>query len=129
MFFFIHFMSVKNKKIIERIIKEFTTKNYSFCLELLTDDIRWNIVGMPPINGKSNFVSAFEMMELWQKSSTKMEDASHSCSIKNIIAEGDFVVVESKGIKNNNPAYCDIYHLRGGKIDELTTYIVDLGEQ
>ncbi len=122
-------MSIKNKKIIERIIKEFTIKNNGFILELLADDIRWNIVGMPPISGKSNFISAFEMMELWQKSSTKIEDASHSCSIKNIIAEGDFVVVESKGAKNDSPAYCDIYHLRGGKIDELTTYIVDTSEQ
>ena len=122
-------MSVTNKKIVERIIKEFTTKDNGYCLGLLTDDIRWNIVGMPPITGKSNFISAFEMMELWQRSSTKIEDDSHSCSIKNIIAEGDFVVVESKGAKNNNPAYCNIYHLKQGKIDELTTYIVDTGEQ
>ncbi len=49
--------------------------------------------------------------------------------IKNIIAEGDYVVVESisntQTGKLNNPAYCDIYRLKDGKIQELTTYVVD----
>ncbi len=25
----------------------------------------------------------------------------------------------------NSPAYCDVYRLKGGKIEELTTYVVD----
>jgi hypothetical protein len=39
--------------------------------------------------------------------------------------------VESRGKETteigetNNPAYCDIYRIKNGKLQELTTYVVD----
>ena len=52
-------------------------------------------------------------------------------NVKNIIAEGEYVVVESTGKSetkteiSNSPAYCDIYRIKDEKIQELTTYVVD----
>ena len=112
-----------NKKLIIRLNEAFSKGDTEFILNNLTDDIRWNIVGMPSINGKKDFLKAMQMMEL---------ESFPDITINNVIAEGNYVVVESSGSANTktgkpyNPSYCDIYRVKDGKIQELTTYIVDI---
>lgn len=115
-------MSVKNKNIVIKFMTDFIKgKNESY-KNYLTDDIKWNIVGMPSIYGKQNFIRAMEMMELWQSSLTEKNMLPDK--VKNIIAESDFVVVENCG-QNNDSGNCNIYRIKNGKIKEVTTYIVD----
>lgn len=115
-------MSVKNKKIVKQIIEMFNGNNHDLYSAYLSENIKWNIVGMPLICGKSEFIKAVKSLEL---------EYFLSSRIKNIISEREFVVVESVGSVNtqtNNsdlPAYCDIYRIKDGKICELTTYIID----
>ena len=111
-------MTTKNKKIIKRIIEESDKKNIKSYMNYFADDIRWKIVGMPVISGKKDFLETMKMIE-----STGCPEVV----IKNIIAEGEFVVVESSGEQGSQfkPSYCDIYRIKNGKILELTTYIVD----
>lgn len=121
-------MSLRNKKIVEKFVSEFVNRNYDSYMRFLDDDIRWNIVGMPPITGKQNFLEAMEMMDIWQSSSKRMY--SPAGSRKNVIAEGEYVVIENQNSSLNNdirhnPAHCDIYRINKGKIKEVTTYIVD----
>ena len=73
-------------------------ENGNFYLDHLAEDRKWNIVGMPVIEGKK------EVLE----------------SIK----ECEFVVVESIG-KTTGNYFCDIYQIKYDKIQELTSYIVD----
>ncbi len=113
-------MSVRNKKLVMNFLDGFIRGNKKDCINYLTDDIRWNIVGMPSISGKQNFLQAMEMMELWKSSFIN----SASGRTTNIIAEKDFVVVESAG-GNSNSANCDIYKIINGRIREMTSYIVD----
>jgi uncharacterized protein len=108
-------MAVRNKKIVEKVIERFSTMSNGLPYDFLAEDIKWNIVGMPSISGKREFLSAVKNLQL--------ENFSR-INILKIIAEGDFVVVESSG-RYSNSAYCDIYHLKNGKINELTTFIVD----
>jgi len=115
-------MSVKNKKIVKQIIELFTGNNHDLYSEYLTENIKWNIVGMPLISGKIEFIKAVKSLELENFSLSR---------IKNIISESEFVVVESVGylkVRTNSsdmPAYCDIYRIKNGKICEMTTYIID----
>jgi uncharacterized protein len=115
-------MSVKNKKIVKQIIEMFTGNNNDLYSEYLTENIKWNIVGMPLIPGKREFIKAVKSLELGNFSLTR---------IKNIISETEFVVVESFGLakvqkKNSDmQAYCDIYRIKNGKICEMITYIID----
>lgn len=50
-------------------------------------------------------------------------------TIKNIVAEGNYVVVESTGEtktkigKPYNQTYCDIFRFNKGKLQEITTYL------
>ncbi len=107
-------MSLKNKNIVEKFVNAFIMQKYDLYKNYLAEDIKWNIVGMPTINGKQNFLEAMEIMEIF------------SDRLQHIIAEGDFVVIENQNNSfNNNPAHCDIYKIDKGKIKEVTTYIVD----
>ncbi len=115
-------MSAKNKNIVLGFMNEFIGGNESSFINYLTDDIRWNIVGMPPIRGKENFIQAMEMMDLWK--SSLMKGGRTSAKVEKIIAEKEYVVVESSGL-NHNSANCDIYRIINGKIGEVTTYLVD----
>jgi len=123
-------MLLKNKELTKMITEAFFKGNTEFILPHLAEDIKWNIVGMPVIFGKSDVIKTMEMIN----------PAFAGCpdlAVKNIIAEGDYVVVESSGNnyssfvnrdtieKQCNPAYCDVYRFKNGKIQELTTYIVD----
>ena len=115
-------MSAKNKKLIKKINEAFSKGDTEFVLDNLADNIRWNIVGLPTISGKGDFLKTMEMFEL---------ENFPDITVKNIIGEGDYVVVESTGTavtktgQPYNPAYCDVYLLKDGKIQELTTYVVD----
>jgi uncharacterized protein len=108
-------MPIRNKKIVEKTIEQFSGKNHHVYFNYLDEDIKWNIVGMPVISGKSEFLSAVKNLRL---------ENFANVNVQKIIAEGDFVVVESFG-KYTSSAYCDIYHIKNGKINELTTFIVD----
>ena len=121
-------MPISNKKIVERFLDEFTRRNYESYIKYLADDVKWNIVGMPPINGKQNFLEALEVMEMCQFSIKGINSSAGRES--HIIAEGDFVVIENQDYlvnkdKRYEPAHCDIYRINQGKIKEVTTYMVD----
>lgn len=98
--------------------------NREFILTHLADNIKWNIVGMPPITGKEDFLKVMEIME-------SAVGGFPGIQIKNIISEGDYVVVESSGSSKNiygksfSPSYCEVYRVKGEKILELTTYVID----
>jgi limonene-1,2-epoxide hydrolase len=115
-------MQVKNKQIVKKIIEVFINNNQDAILNYLADNIKWNIVGMPQIRGKKEFINAINSLELENFSTSE---------IKNVISEGEFVVVESIGQLTaqinsfHAPSYCDIYRIKYGKVCELTTYIID----
>ena len=115
-------MSVKNKKVVLGFMQGFIEGNKDLSVKLLSEDITWNIVGMPVIRGKDNFMQTMELMELWK--SPGIANSSTSGMIRNIIAEKDFVVVESS-VVSNNYSNCDIYRIINGKIGVMTSYIVD----
>lgn len=115
-------MPERNKRIVKRSIEVFRSQNYKIYSSYLSENIKWNIVGLPVLTGKDEFIKALRSLHL--------ENFTIS-NIKNIIGEGEFVVVESNGLTSKHidntsvSAFCDIYKLKDGKIYELTSYIVD----
>ena len=108
-------MSARNKHLINKVIDAISRENINSYLDYLADDIKWNIVGMPVIVGKNEFLETIKELRLENFNTSK---------IKNIVAEGEFVVVESSG-KTMGNYFCDIYQLKNEKILGLTSYIVD----
>ena len=108
-------MSARNKHLINKVIDAISRENINSYLDYLADDIKWNIVGMPVIEGKKEVLESIKELHLENFNLSK---------IKNIVAEGEFVVVESIG-KTTGNYFCDIYQIKYDKIQELTSYIVD----
>ena len=106
-------MSIKNKKIVKQLIEIITKKNFKLYSKYVSENIKWKIVGMPPIIGKNEFIKAVDSLGL---------ENFTTANVKNIISDGDFVVIESSTIINNKPGSfdypdsCDIYLLKDGKV-------------
>jgi ketosteroid isomerase-like protein len=124
----VYTMQENNKELVRKINESFLSGNIEMVLDYIDENIKWNIVGMPCIQGKTDFIKTMEMMDFENFPNIK---------IKHIIAEGDFVVIESSDANSTGtncfqpdkpytPSYCDIYFIKNGKIQELTTYIVDI---
>lgn len=104
----------------KEICEEFAKGNVAFFRKYLSETINWNILGNGTITGKKNVMDTLGMIDF---------ESYPVITIKTVIAEGDMVVIESTGkatTKKGNPyyqTYCDVYHLKKGKIQECTTYL------
>ncbi|HZG23363.1 MAG TPA: nuclear transport factor 2 family protein [Chitinophagaceae bacterium] len=104
----------------KQISEEFAKGNLEFSAIYLADDIKWNILGNSPITGKDQVLEVSKMLQL---------ESFPVITIKNTVAEGDYVVVESTGEaktkkgKPYNQTYCDVFRFNDGKLQEITTYL------
>lgn len=116
-------MPVHGKEILKKISEKYSKDKSEFYLEYISENIKWNIVGQRITLGKENFLKEIKNFELENFPIIK---------IKNIIAAEEHVIVECTGkVKTKNGksynAYCDIYKIKNGKIQEMTTYCVNTG--
>ncbi len=113
-------MTIINRQLLKKISEEFAKGNLEFFAAYFADDIKWNILGDTPIIGKEQVLEVSKMLQL---------ESFPVITIKNVVAEGNFVVVESTGkatTKNGKPynqTYCDVFHFYNGKLQEITTYL------
>ena len=102
------------------ISEQFAKGNMDFVELYLADDIRWNILGSETVSGRDQVLEANKMAQLQN---------FPKVTIKNIVGEGRFVVVESTGEartqsgKQYNQAYCEIFRFSSDELEEVTTYL------
>jgi uncharacterized protein len=105
---------------LKKISEEFAKGNPEFAAAYLADDIKWNILGNSPIIGKEQVLEVSKMLQL---------ESFPVITIKNIVTEGNYVVIESTGKartksgKPYNQTYCDVFYFKNEKLQELTTYL------
>lgn len=104
----------------KEISTQFALGNLEFASTYLADDIKWNILGEDSIFGKEQVLEVSKMIQL---------ESYPIITIKNIVAEGDYVVIESTGkatTKNGKPynqTYCDVFRFKDQVLQEITTYL------
>ena len=109
-----------NNHLLKQIGEEFAKGNFGFAEAYLADDIKWNILGEGPVVGKDQVLEVSKMLQL---------ESFPVITIKNIVAEGDCVVIESTGEaktksgKPYNQTYCDVFKFKGETLYEITTYL------
>src|ERR1700730_9042485 len=97
-------------------------------LATINDYVRWTIIGTTKysrtMNGKQEIID-----KLLRPIMAEMESMGSS-HIDNVIAEGDYVVVQQhasgRKTKTGNPynnTYCLVYKVIDGKIKEITEYL------
>lgn len=117
----------ENKQLIRRLYDELNDGNTQPFIERMADDIQWTVIGTTKFSGtivgKQNVID-----KLVSRVESRLDEPTVA-TIKNIIAEGDHVVVESSGKattktgKPYNNTYCEIYRFSNDKIQEVTIYL------
>lgn len=113
-------MATENKDLLRKISQAFATGDFTFAETYLADDVAWNILGNGTITGKKEVLEVSRMQQL---------QSFPVITIKNIVAEGDHVVIESTGKaktkdgKDYNQTYCEVFRFKGEKLQEITTYL------
>jgi uncharacterized protein len=119
-------MGIAENKEAVRQMRE--AKGLDEMLAAMSDDVRWTIMGSTKyshtMNGKKEIVE-----KLLHPIFAELESMG-SNHVDNVIAEGDFVVVQQhatgRKTKTGNPynnSYCLVYKVIGGKIKEITEYL------
>lgn len=119
--------TAKNKRSIQQVYAELSQGRAEHLIEKMAEDIRWTVIGTTKfsgtLTGKQNVID-----NLFSRVASEL-DGPTEVTIKNIIAEGDHVVVESSGQartrsgRTYNNTYCEIYRFSNGKIEEVTLYL------
>jgi ketosteroid isomerase-like protein len=113
-------MPEENKQLLKKISEEFAKGNLDYAAAYLKEDVRWNILGDDPVIGKAEVLEVSKMLQL---------QSFPVITIWNVIAEGNYVVVESSGQatttsgKAYDQTYCEVFRFDNEKVTEITTYL------
>ena len=115
-----------NKRLMEGIFDQLAQGDGKPFVEALAEDVRWTIIGGTAWSGTWQGLEAVRR-RLLDPLFGQFETTYRAKAVR-VIAEGDFVVIESRGdvtTKSGKPyrnTYCNVYRLEDGKVVEITEY-------
>jgi uncharacterized protein len=96
-------------------------------LGLMADDVRWTLIGNTKFSGTFN--GKKELLDKLIHPITAQMESMGTGTTDNVIAEGDYVVVQTRGQgrktksgNSYNNTYCIVYRIADGKVKEVTEY-------
>ena len=117
----------ENKQLVRDFFDAGNRGDIESCLGYLTDDIVWTNMGSTRVSGtyvgKASLVTGLLQPVFGQLK------AGIASTIDNLIAEGEFVVAQSRGKAETidgtpyNNSYCHIFRIVEGRIAEVTEYL------
>jgi ketosteroid isomerase-like protein len=114
---------MSRKEIVERYFEGFRRSDHQMILELLTEDVIWDLPGFRHLAGKEAFDGEIENEQF---------EGSPTLVIDRMIEEGDVVVAVGTGEGKHKVAgpfrfaYNDIFTFRGSLIQRVESYVVPL---
>jgi ketosteroid isomerase-like protein len=116
----------ENKRVIRDLYDANNRGDVKGFMAFLDEDVRWTNIGSTPFSGsfsgKENIAS-----KLLGPLFSRLKNGI-TATIDNVVAEGDFVVVQLRGQAETiagtpyNNTYCHIFRIDGGKIREVTEF-------
>ena len=121
-------MSVtENKELVLGFFDDIAKGNIQGALDRMAEDLRFTLIGTTRVSGVCN--SRKEFVDRIMVPLGSQLEGSLTITADNLIAEGDFVAVQShgrsttrKGVAYDN-TYCQVFRVVGGKIREGTEYL------
>ncbi len=115
-----------NKILIEQVFADAASRSGTTFLDSVTDDVRWIVTGQ--YSWSHTFTGKEQVFNgLLGHLRSLLQERTRTVA-RNIVAEGDFVVVEAKGdnvtkdgVRYDND-YCLVFRLRDGRIAEVKEY-------
>jgi uncharacterized protein len=118
--------SAENKQIVQAFYDASNQGDMNRCLALMADDIIWNNTGSTRYSG--TYAGKESLMANLLGQLFPQLKAGIASTLDNVIAEGDFVVVQLRGQAETvngqpyNNTYCHVFRMRSGLISEMTEY-------
>jgi uncharacterized protein len=116
----------ENKQIIQAFFEAGRIGDMDHCLALLADNVEWTNIGSTKYSG--TYVGKERLLSELLAPVFGSLKAGIKPTIDVIVAEGEFVVVQSRGEaetkdgRSYNNSYCHVFRLRDGKVAEVTEY-------
>ncbi|MFD2132287.1 nuclear transport factor 2 family protein [Pseudogracilibacillus auburnensis] len=111
------------KMLLKELSIAFAENKISFCMDWMTDDVVWDLIGDKQIQGKANFEKVLIQMQ---------GRRALELHIHNIITHGNTGSVNGTLLLNDQQsvAFCDVYNFRGtvknAKIKAITSYVIKI---
>ena len=112
----------ENKKIVMQYMDGFNTSDHEKILSCLTDDVFWEMPGQFQLAGKEAFDKEIE---------NDAFEGRPQITIIRMVEESDIVIAEGE-VKSKrkdggllDAVFCDVFHMKNGKIKQLTTYLMN----
>ena len=115
-----------NKQTVQQYMDAFRRTDHAEILSCLTDGVEWVIPGYVHLHGKDAFDGEIE------------NDAfvgSPAITVTRLTEEDDVVIAEGsvRAAKRDggmlNAVFCDVFEMRGAKIRQLTSYLMEIPVQ
>ena len=119
--------AAENKKLIQDVLAAWGRGDGGAFFNILADDVRWTVIGSCPVS--RTYTSKQEFFEGATKPLSAKLAGPIQPTVRNIIAEGDQVVLQwdgkatTKSGKPYNNSYCWVMRIADGKVKEGTAYI------
>jgi uncharacterized protein len=116
----------ENKQIIQSFYEAGNLGDMDRCLALLADDVKWTNIGSTRYSGA--YVGKEQLISGLLVPVFGSLKAGIVSTIDTMVAEGEFVVVQSRGEaetkdgRSYNNTYCHVFRLQDGAIAEVTEY-------
>lgn len=113
----------ENKKTVERYMEAYNRLDHTAILECLTDDVEWILPGAFHEHGKAAFDSQIE---------SDCFVGAPVIVVTRLTEEADVVIAEGtvkSAMKDGgmlDALFCDVFEMRDGKIQKLTSYLANL---
>jgi uncharacterized protein len=113
----------ENKRTVERYMDGFRKSDHGQVLSCLTDDVVWDMPGAFHLVGKDAFDGEIENPAFVGRP---------TITITRMVEEDDVVVAEGSVRAQRrdggllNAVFCDVFAMKDGKIQRLTTYLAEI---
>ena len=113
----------ENKATVSRYIDGFRQGDHALVLSCLTDDVVWDIPGMFHVTGKAAFDKEIENDAFVGKPAITLSRMTEENDV--VVAEG-VVRAQRKEGGVLNAVFCDVFVMRGGKIQQVISYLLEV---
>jgi ketosteroid isomerase-like protein len=119
--------AAENKKLIQDMFAELSKGNAQAFLGNMADNVRFTIIGSTKYSGTCN--GKQELINKVLQPLTSQLEGGLEIAVDNLIADGDYVVMQGRGKskakngKDYNNTYAQVFHITGGKVQEVTEYL------
>ena len=119
--------AAENKDLIRNMFAELSKGNAQAFLGNMADNVRFTLIGTTKFSGTFN--GKQELINKVLTPLTSQLDGGLTITVDNLIAEGDYVVMQGRGKsttkagKSYNNTYCQVFRIANGKVQEVTEYL------